>query len=70
MAVVRRLDLGIRERTVLFAVLGATYGGDGMSTFALPDLRGRVPIGVGSAPGRPAYTLGQRAGMEQVRLNR
>jgi microcystin-dependent protein len=50
----------------LYAVLGTTYGGDGVGTFALPDLRSRVPVGIGTAAGRPAYTLGQPAGAEQV----
>lgn len=54
------------QNIVLYAVLGTTYGGDGVGTFALPDLRSRVPVGTGAAPGRPEYTLGQRAGTEQV----
>ena len=58
--------LPIRQQQILFAVLGATYGGNGIDTFALPDLRSRVPVGTGSAPERPAYTLGQQAGAEQV----
>lgn len=43
--------LPISQNTALFALLGTTYGGDGKSTFALPDLRGRVPIGIGEVPG-------------------
>jgi len=58
--------LDIRPNVVLYAILGATYGGDGIQTFALPDLRSRVPVGAGTAPGRPGYTLGQRTGTEQV----
>lgn len=58
--------LRISDYPVQYAVLGATYGGDGISTFALPDLRGRVPVGAGTAPERPGYTLGQQAGAEQV----
>lgn len=58
--------LRISENFVLYAVLGATYGGDGISTFALPDLRGRVPVGTGTGPERPVYTLAQRSGAEQV----
>ncbi len=50
----------------LYAILGTTYGGDGIGTFALPDLRSRVPVGTGTASGRPEYTLGQQAGAEQV----
>ncbi|HEY7066454.1 MAG TPA: tail fiber protein [Chloroflexota bacterium] len=48
---------------VLFNLIGTTYGGDGQSTFAVPDLRGRVPIHMGSG-----FTLGQRSGAEQVTL--
>jgi microcystin-dependent protein len=51
--------LAISEHEALFGVLGATYGGDGQTTFALPDLRGRVPIDAGSG-----YALGQRGGSE------
>jgi microcystin-dependent protein len=58
--------LEISENFVLYAILGATYGGDGVSTFALPDLRGRVPVGAGAGPERPAYTLTQQTGAEQV----
>ena len=58
--------LNIREQIALYAVLGTTYGGDGITTFALPDLRSRVPVGAGTAPGRPAYAPGQQAGAEQV----
>ena len=58
--------LQIERNIAQYAVLGTTYGGDGIKTFALPDLRGRVPVGSGTAPGRPGYTLGQRAGAEQV----
>ena len=58
--------LQIEGNIVLYAVLGTTYGGDGIKTFALPDLRGRVPVGAGTAPERPEYTLGQKAGAEQV----
>jgi microcystin-dependent protein len=58
--------LNINQNVAMYAILGATYGGDGMRTFALPDLRGRLPVGAGAAPGRPAYDLAQRAGREQV----
>lgn len=51
--------LSINQNAALFALLGTTYGGDGRTTFALPDLRGRVPRGTGTG-----YTLGQRGGSE------
>ncbi|MDQ1713085.1 MAG: hypothetical protein QOE45_2535 [Frankiaceae bacterium] len=53
----------ISENDALFVLLGTTYGGDGESTFALPDLRGRVPVHVGSG-----FLLGQMAGVESVTL--
>lgn len=53
----------------LYALLGTTYGGDGRKTFALPDLRGRVPIGFGTEKKETlTYTLGQRGGEESVTL--
>lgn len=55
--------LAISENTTLFQLIGTTYGGDGQSTFALPDLRGRVPIHVGSG-----FTLAQAGGVETVTL--
>jgi microcystin-dependent protein len=58
--------LQIRANQALFAILSTRYGGDGIQTFALPDLRGRAPVGVGTAPERPSYELGQRAGAEQI----
>lgn len=61
--------LAISQNTALFSLLGATYGGNGTSTFALPDLRGRVPIGFGQGAGLSRYTLGQSAGSESVTLN-
>jgi len=48
--------------TALYALVGTTYGGDGVTTFKLPDLQGRVPIGQGQGPGLPYYTLGEAAG--------
>ena len=50
----------------MYSLLGTTYGGDGRTTFALPDLRGRVPIHVGTGPGLSTYQQGQRGGAEQV----
>jgi len=60
--------LPINENTALFALLGTFYGGDGIRTFALPDLRGRAPIGFGQGPGLSSYDIGQQGGEEQVTL--
>lgn len=60
--------LPIAEHEDLFRLIGVTYGGDGWRTFALPDLRGRVPVGVGGGPGLSSYWAGQRFGVEQVTL--
>jgi microcystin-dependent protein len=61
--------LSIAQNTALFALLGTTYGGNGQTTFALPDLRGRVPISPGQGPGLSSYFLGQTGGQETVTLN-
>jgi len=60
--------LSIAQNTALFSILGTTFGGDGRTTFALPDLRGRVPLHPGSGPGLSTYTLGQVGGAESVSL--
>ncbi|QNA83314.1 phage tail protein [Sphingomonas sp. So64.6b] len=60
--------LPISENDVLFVLIGTTYGGDGQETFALPDLRGRLPIHAGTGPGLSAYAQGQAAGTESVTL--
>jgi len=60
--------LPIAQYTALFSILGTTYGGDGQTTFALPDLRGRVPVHPGTGPGLSAYSLGQSGGAENVTL--
>lgn len=60
--------LPIAQNEALFALIGTTYGGDGQLTFAVPDLRGRVPIHQGQGPGLSNYSLGQRAGTETVTL--
>jgi microcystin-dependent protein len=60
--------LSIAQNTTLFALLGTTYGGDGRSTFALPDLRGRVAVSSGEGPGLSAYELGGVGGVESVTL--
>jgi microcystin-dependent protein len=52
----------------LYAVIGTTYGGNGTTNFALPDLRGRVPVGAGRGPGLSPYALGQVGGTESVAL--
>ncbi|TYB78416.1 phage tail protein [Bizionia myxarmorum] len=54
--------LQINLHNALFSLLGTQYGGDGMTTFRLPDLRGRVPIGQGNGPGLPSYIQGSSAG--------
>jgi microcystin-dependent protein len=58
--------LPISEYDALFALVGTTYGGDGQTTFAVPDLRGRLPIHQGTGPGLSTYVLGQQAGTETV----
>src|SRR5216110_3217385 len=55
--------LPISENTTLFQLIGTTYGGDGQSTFALPDLRGRVPLHMGNG-----FTLAETGGVETVTL--
>jgi microcystin-dependent protein len=60
--------LAISTNTALFSILGTTYGGNGQTTFALPDLRGRTPIGQGQGPGLSPVTLGEMAGVESVTL--
>lgn len=61
--------LPINQNQSLFSLLGTTYGGDGRTTFALPDLRGRVPVHVGSNNAGGNVTLGQSAGEEAVVLS-
>jgi microcystin-dependent protein len=61
--------LPIAQNTALFSLLGTTYGGNGQTTFALPDLRGRVPVGQGQGPGLSSYILGQVDGLENVSLS-
>ena len=58
--------LAISEYDALFALIGTTYGGDGQTTFGVPDLRGRLPIHQGQGPGLSNYAIGQRAGAETV----
>ncbi len=60
--------MAIAQNTPLFSILGTTYGGNGTTTFALPDLRGRTAIGNGQGPGLSDYVLGEMAGTENVTL--
>lgn len=62
--------LPIASYSALFSILGTTYGGDGITTFALPDLRGRVPMGVGTGPGLTNVYLGERKGSEKVTITK
>jgi microcystin-dependent protein len=59
--------LAISQNTTLFQLVGTTYGGDGQSTFGLPDLRGRVPIHQGSNAGQ-TYTMGSQSGAETATI--
>lgn len=56
--------MSIAQNTAMFSLLGTTYGGNGQTTFAIPDLRSRVPVGTGQAPGLTNYQLGQVTGTE------
>lgn len=60
--------LAISQNTALFSLLGTTYGGNGTTTFGLPNLGGRLPIGAGQSGGTSHYTLGEMSGTEQVTL--
>jgi microcystin-dependent protein len=60
--------LPIAQNTALFSLLGTMYGGDGRTTFALPDLRGRTPMHPGSGPGLTVRTVGDGGGSETVQL--
>jgi microcystin-dependent protein len=60
--------LPISQNAALFSILGTTYGGNGTSTFALPDLRGRAPIGQGNGPGLNPVVLGEIAGSQNVSI--
>lgn len=61
--------LSISSNTALFSILGTTYGGNGTTTFALPDLMGRAPNSFGQGPGLSSYQLGQNGGQETVLLS-
>src|SRR5580765_2955404 len=60
--------LPISQNTALFSLLGTFYGGDGKSTFALPNLQGSAPLGQGQGSGLSDYSLGQQSGTETVAL--
>lgn len=61
-------NISIAQNTALFALLGTTYGGNGQTTFALPNLQGRVSMHPGQGPGLSNYVLGEQAGTETVTL--
>lgn len=60
--------LPIAQNTGLFSIIGTAYGGDGRTTFGLPDLRGRAPVGSGTGPGLSPFFRGQQRGVETVTL--
>ncbi|WP_433831006.1 phage tail protein [Flavobacterium anhuiense] len=60
--------LPINRYSTLYSVIGNQYGGDGISTFAVPDLRSRVPVGAGQLPGGSNYIAGDQAGQENITL--
>lgn len=60
--------ISISQNTALFSLLGTMYGGNGQTTFGLPDFRSRVPIGMGQGPGLSSYVQGEMSGSENVTL--
>jgi microcystin-dependent protein len=60
--------VGISQNETLFSLIGTTYGGDGQSTFALPNLQGRIPVHQGTLAGGSNYVIGQTAGSENVTI--
>lgn len=58
----------ISENETLFQLIGTTYGGDGQDTFAVPDLRGRLPMHMGTGPGLSTHVIGEMSGVETVTL--
>ena len=60
--------IGIAQNTALFSLLGTTYGGNGQTTFALPNLQNMIPVGMGQGPGLSQYVLGQTSGTTNVTL--
>ena len=61
--------MNISSNTALFSILGTNYGGNGTTTFGIPDLRGRTIVGAGTGPGLSTYTLGQMGGSETDTIN-
>lgn len=61
--------VSIAQNDALYALIGTTYGGDGVNTFGLPDLRGRTPLGQGQGPGLTNRVIGEKAGTESVTLS-
>ncbi len=61
--------LAVSQNDALFSILGTIYGGDGETTFGLPDLRGRVPLHPGQGPGLPEYDLGEKGGQSTHTLS-
>jgi microcystin-dependent protein len=68
-AVCNGQHLAISQNTALFTVIGDRYGGDGVYTFALPDLQSRVAVGQGQGPGLEPYDVGEVEGLERVTLS-
>jgi len=60
--------IAIRSNTALFSILGTSYGGDGTTTFGLPNLAGRVALGVGQGPGLSNYVIGEMSGANNITL--
>ncbi len=60
--------MSIAQNTALFSLIGTTFGGNGIQTFGLPDLRGRLPVMAGQGLGLSLYDLGQQSGVEQLTL--
>lgn len=61
--------LSISQNTALYSLYGTIYGGDGINTFAVPDMRGRIPVHQGTGPGLTPQTIGARSGMESTTLS-
>lgn len=61
--------LSLNQYTALFSIIGTTYGGDGQTTFQLPNLGGRAPLGTGNSPGTSRYEYGQIGGTENVTIS-
>ena len=61
--------LAISSHTAVFSLLGTTFGGDGRTTFGLPDLRGRSMVGIGNGPGLDSITWGEKGGYYEVQLS-